>query len=117
MVTKLEWRAQFTMRISRRRYQTFAPNILSHILTQNLETRVEMYMKEIEEELEHDVPEVFSGNIGHATTKSTKGYLNDADYRTAHGYILSNCELLRDYERYILLDSTHHLLNSNIILK
>lgn len=76
-----------------------------------------MYMKEIEEELEHDVPEVFSGNIGHATTKSTKGYLNDADYRTAHGYILSNCELLRDYERYILLDSTHHLLNSNIILK
>lgn len=52
-----------------------------------------------EGQVDVNVPELFSCNTGHTSKKGTKSFLVDVDYRAAHGYILSNCELLQDYER------------------
>jgi len=47
-----------------------------------------------------NIPAIFSENVGYATSKGSSKYLDDEDYRLAHRYVLSNCELLTDYERY-----------------
>lgn len=47
-----------------------------------------------------NIPAIFSENVGFATSKGKSKYLDDQDYRLAHQYVLSNCDLLRDYERY-----------------
>ena len=44
----------------------------------------------------------FLKNVGYATSKGSSKYLDDEDYRLAHRYVLSNCELLTKYERYRL---------------
>jgi len=41
---------------------------------------------------------IFSENVGYATSKGHSKYLNDQDYSLAHQYVLSNFELLREYE-------------------
>ena len=47
-----------------------------------------------------NIPAFFSENVGYATSKGNSKYLDDQDYHLAHQYVLSNCELLREYERY-----------------
>ena len=54
----------------------------------------------IDEESNSNIPSIFSKNIGHATSKGKYKYLDDQDYRLGHQYVLSNCELLREYELY-----------------
>jgi len=47
-----------------------------------------------------NIPSIFSENVGYATYKENSKYLNNQDYHLAHQYVLSNCELLREYQRY-----------------
>ena len=47
-----------------------------------------------------NIPAIFSENVGYTTSKGNSKYLNDEDYRLAHQYVLSNCQILREYERY-----------------
>lgn len=53
----------------------------------------------IPEEVDPNIPALFSSNVGHATTNGEVKFLDDKDYQVAHGYVLANCELLLDYER------------------
>jgi len=50
-----------------------------------------------------DIPDVFSMNIGHAPSQGNIRYLDDRDFRVAHAYVLSNCDILKPYERYAFL--------------
>jgi len=54
----------------------------------------------MDEEVNPDFPSIFSENVGYATSKGASKYLDDRDYDVAHQYVLSNYELLREYERY-----------------
>ena len=50
-----------------------------------------------------DIPDVFSMNIGHAPSQGNIRYLDDRDFRVTHAFVLSNCGILKLYERYAFL--------------
>ena len=54
----------------------------------------------MDEEVNPDLPSIFSENVGYATSKGASKYLNNRDYDVADQYVLSNYELLREYEQY-----------------
>ena len=78
-------------------------NFLSHYFGDDIDTKgrdVGRNVRVIDDGSNSNIPTIFSENIGHATSKGKTKYLDDQDYRLAHQYVLSNCELLREYERY-----------------
>lgn len=79
-------------------------NFLAHYFGTNVDTKARDLGRNlrngVEEEVNHDLPSIFSENVGYATSKGASKYLNDRDYDVAHQYVLSNCELLREYKRY-----------------
>jgi len=77
-------------------------NFLTHYFDENVDSKARDVGRNVRVGLEKsnpNVPAIFSENVGYATSKGTSKYLNDKDYRFAHQYVLSNCELLREYER------------------
>ncbi|XP_021766228.1 uncharacterized protein LOC110730711 [Chenopodium quinoa] len=53
-----------------------------------------------EESIGKDLPEVFNCNTGYSPSEGQFGYLTEKDYNVAHRYVLGNCELLSNFERY-----------------
>ena len=49
-------------------------------------------------EADASLPSIFSQNVGYAPSEGTVRFL---DHRVAHAYVLSNCGLLKEYERYV----------------
>jgi len=43
--------------------------------------------------------DIFSHNVGHIANEGNVRFLDHLDHRLAHAYVLSNCGLLRKYER------------------
>jgi len=52
-------------------------------------------------EADASLPSIFSQNIGYAPSEGTVRFLEHRDHRVAHAYVLSNCGLLKEYERYV----------------
>lgn len=55
---------------------------------------------DVEENHDGQIPDVFSCNVGHAPSEGHVRYLDQCEYDAAHAYVLSNCELLEEYEGY-----------------
>ncbi|XP_056698101.1 uncharacterized protein [Spinacia oleracea] len=56
-----------------------------------------------ESNIDPDLPEMFSSIIGHSSSEGQFCYLDEKDYKVAHRYVLSNCEILQQYQRdYVL---------------
>ena len=79
-------------------------NFLAHYFGNNVDTKARDLDRHVrigvDEEVNPDFPSIFSENVGYATSKGASKYLDNRDYDVAHQYVLSNCELLREYERY-----------------
>ena len=52
--------------------------------------------------------ELFSMNVGYASSQGNIRYLDERDFRVAHAYVLSNCDILKPYERYVRLTCLSH---------
>lgn len=52
-----------------------------------------------ESNIDPDLPEMFSSIIGHSSSEGQFCYLDEKDYKVAHRYVLSNCEILQQYQR------------------
>jgi len=59
-------------------------------------------------ESDPDVPELFSINLGYASSQGNIQYLDERDFRVAHAYVFSNCDILKPYERYVRLTCLSH---------
>ena len=81
-------------------------NFLAHYFGSNVDTKARDLGQNVrigvDEEVNPDLPSIFSENVGYAISNGASKYLNDRDYDVAHQYVLSNCELLREYEQYDL---------------
>ena len=55
-----------------------------------------------------DILDVFFVNVSHAQSQGSIRYLDDRDFRVAHAYVLSNCGILRPYERYAFFTLLSH---------
>jgi len=78
-------------------------NFLTHYFGDNVDIKGRDVGRNVRVGMERsnpNIPAIFSENVGYATSKGNSKYLNDQDYCLAHQYVLSNCELLREYERY-----------------
>jgi len=77
-------------------------NFLAHYFGSNVDTKARDLDRNVrigvDEEVNPDFPSIFSENVGYATSKEASRYLDDWDYDVAHQYVLSHCELLREYE-------------------
>ena len=69
------------------------------------------------------LPSIFSQNVGYAPNEGTVRFLDNRDHRVAHAYVLSNCGLLKEHERYVttsymcfILDLIHILMEI-VVLK
>ena len=75
-------------------------NFFTHYFDDNVDSKARDVGRNVRVGLEKsnpNVPAIFSENVGYATSKGNSKYLNDEDYHLAHQYVLSNCELLREY--------------------
>jgi len=45
-----------------------------------------------------NIPDLFSLNVGYAPSQGTCRYLDEREFRIAHGYVFSNCEILKPFE-------------------
>ena len=79
-------------------------SFLAHYFGNNVDTKARDLGQNVrigvDEEVNPYFPSIFSENVGYATSKGASKYLDDGDYDVAHQYVLSNCELLREYEQY-----------------
>jgi len=79
-------------------------NFLAHYFGSNADTKARDLGRNVRigvgEEVNSDLPSIFSENVGYATSKGALKYLDDRDYNAAHQYVLNNCGLLTEYERY-----------------
>ena len=48
-----------------------------------------------------NIPDLFSHNVGHARSEGIIRYLDEWEFAQSHAYALSNCELLKPFERYV----------------
>ena len=48
-----------------------------------------------------NIPDLFSHNVGHAPSEGIIRYLDEREFAQSHAYVLSNCEILKPYERYV----------------
>ena len=79
-------------------------NFCSHYFEGHVNTRVNSLGLNNEadgEPMVFNLPEIFSCNDGYCTSKGQFGYIDDKDYDIAHRYVLGNCEVLEEYERYV----------------
>lgn len=51
--------------------------------------------------MDMNLPEIFSSSIGYSSSQGQLCYLDEKDYKIAHRYVLTNCEILEQYERYL----------------
>jgi len=63
-----------------------------------------------------NIPDLFSLNVGYAPSEGTRRYLDEREFRVAHGYVLSNCEILKPFERYVSILSVSNLTSMCIYL-
>jgi len=73
-----------------------------HYFVTNDDTKARDVLRNVRVSLESsnpNIPAIFYEIVRYTTSKRNSKYLKDEDYRLAHQYILSNCELLREYEQ------------------
>ena len=78
-------------------------NFLAHYFDENVDVKARDVGQNVRVGVDgsnSNIPAIFSENVVYSTSKGNSKYMNDQDYRLAHQYVLSNCELLRKYERY-----------------
>ena len=74
-------------------------------------------------EADVSLPSIFSQNVGYAPSEGTVRFLDHRDHRVVHAYVLSNCELLKEYERYVatyymcFVLELIHILIQNMVFK
>ena len=66
------------------------------IKTRDLERNI---CPDVEENHDGQIPDVFSCNIGHASSERRIRYLNQCEYDASHVYVLSNCELTKEVKK------------------
>ena len=56
----------------------------------------------VPDEVDSDIPELFQSLGEGSTIKGTTRWLTSKEYELAHLYVLSNIEILREYEEWVL---------------
>lgn len=67
--------------------------------------------------MDMNLPEIFSSSIGYSSSQGQLCYLDEKDYKIAHRYVLTNCEILEQYERYLTFKVSYvsiHTLTASI---
>ena len=68
---------------------------------------------DVKEDHDEQISDVFSCNVGHASSEGRVRYLDQCKYDAAYVYVLFNCELLEEYERF----GYHHLWQPYFLVK
>jgi Domain of unknown function (DUF4218) len=73
-------------------------NFCSLYFDQHVETKASKLTVGVPDELDSDIPELFRSLGEGSTIKGSRKWLSTKEYDLAHLYVLSNIEILREYE-------------------
>ena len=73
-------------------------NFCSLYFEQHVDTKANNLTVGVPDELDSDIPELFQSLGEGSTIKGTTRWLTSKEYELAHLYVLSNIEILREFE-------------------
>ena len=66
-----------------------------------METKANNLTLGVSDELDSDIPELFKSLGEGSAMKGTRRWLTSKEYELAHLYVISNIEILREYEEWV----------------